>query len=159
MYFRGAAQDVHDAGHDPRDVWELASAAERHSAELDEITEPRLLHGDLWTANVLVDPETAALTITGVCDWDRAKWGDPLADWAIQRALLKPGTEREAFWIGYGQPRTVAAGVRQLLYQGRFALELRLDHIRLRSADSVAASYKEIGQILQHLAEPFRRRS
>ena len=150
-YFRDAAEDVRDAGHDWRDVSQLATAAERFSVELDEITEPRLLHGDLWTANVLVDPETAALTMTGVCDWDRAKWGDPLADWSIQRALLKPGTEREAFWTGYGQPRSVATGVRQLLYQARFAVELRLDRIRLRGADSLADSYQEIGDILRRL--------
>ncbi|WP_020573284.1 phosphotransferase family protein [Actinopolymorpha alba] len=151
-FFRTTAQDVRDAGHDERDLWELATEAERLAGILDEITEPRLLHGDGWTANFLVNPETAALTLTGVCDWDRAEWGDPLADWAIQRALLRPaGTERDAFWDGYGRPRSVADGVRQRIYQARHAVALRLDRIRLGRRDQIAVTYDEIGAILTHL--------
>lgn len=149
-YFRTAARDVRAAGYDASDVRTLTAEAERLRAVLDEVTEPRLSHGDGWTANVLVDPETADLTVTGICDWDRAEWGDPLADWAIQRALLRPGSEREAFWEGYGQPRP-ADGIRQLLYRARHVLGLRLDQIRLVRTDQIASTYEEIGEILTSL--------
>lgn len=151
-YFRTAAGDVHEAGHDARNVWRLAEAAERFSAVLDEVAEPRLLHGDGWTANFLVDPESADLTLTGVCDWDRAEWGDPLADWAIQRAMLRPGSERDTFWEGYGQPRPSADGVRQRFYRARHVVGLLLDHLRAGHADQIAATYEELGDISDGLA-------
>jgi hypothetical protein len=43
------AADLDDAGLDATDVREVTAAAARHRSVLDEITEPRLLHGDLWT--------------------------------------------------------------------------------------------------------------
>jgi hypothetical protein len=82
------------------------------------------------------------------CDWDRAEWGDPLADWAIQRALLRPGSEREAFWDGYGRPRSDAVGIRQDIYRARQAIGLRLDYIRGGNEVGIAATYKEIDEIL-----------
>ena len=78
-YFIEAATDLEDAGLGADDVRQVAEAAARHRAVLDEITEPRLLHGDLWTVNVMIDPDAPESTITGVCDCDRASWGDPLA--------------------------------------------------------------------------------
>ena len=168
-HLRTAALDVRDTGHDPRDVLALAAEAERHADALDEVRVPRLLHGDGWTANFLVDPRAGPVTVTGVCDFDRAEWGDPLADWGVQRALLRPGTERDAFWEGYGQPRPEATGVRQLLYRARHAVALRLDLLRpgrttlagyataesVESVESVAgkvaATYDEVGGVLDRL--------
>lgn len=149
--FETAAADVVRAGHDGSDLSAVAAAAERHSDVLDEITEPRLLHGDGWTGNFLVD---ADLTVTGVVDWDRAEWGDPLADWAIQRALQRPGTVRDAFWTGYGSPRTVANGPRQDFYHARFLLDCRLDMIRpgaVTDPAGIAANHAELAEVLARL--------
>jgi aminoglycoside phosphotransferase (APT) family kinase protein len=150
-YFRTAAEDVRDADCDPADVLALADTVARFRDVFDEITEPRLLHGDGWTANFLVNPETADLPLTGICDWDRAEWGDPLADWAIQRALLRPGSERDTFWEGYGRSRSEATGIRQEIYRARQALGLRLDYIRSDNHDGIATTYKEIDVILTGL--------
>ena len=46
-------------GSTRRTVRELADAADKHRALLDEVTEPRLLHGDLWTVNVMLDRRRA----------------------------------------------------------------------------------------------------
>ena len=54
-----------------RDAWA------RHSAALDDVAEPLLVHADLWPGNVFVDPEGA---VVGVIDTERAFWGDPLFD-------------------------------------------------------------------------------
>jgi aminoglycoside phosphotransferase (APT) family kinase protein len=143
-YFACAATDIDRSGYDADDVREMADICRASRDELDPGTEPRLLHGDGWTANFLVDPETPELTVTGACDWDRARWGDPLSDFAIQRALQRPGTERDTFWVGYGNPRPSVDGRRQLIYQARFVVELRLDYIRSRQADKIAASHDEL---------------
>ncbi|HVX45611.1 MAG TPA: aminoglycoside phosphotransferase family protein [Mycobacteriales bacterium] len=148
-YFLTAASDVERSGNDSDDVRALAARADRFSAVLDEIAEPRLLHGDGWTANFLVDPRTPELMLTGVCDWDRAEWGDPFADWAIQRALLRPGTERDAFWVGYESSREAVSGIRQQFYRARHVLGFRLD--RIRSGEDLTDTYEEIAAILRQL--------
>lgn len=56
----------------------VRAALDAHGAALDEVTEPRLVHTDLWPGNLFVDPGTGALL--GVIDPERALWGDPLLD-------------------------------------------------------------------------------
>lgn len=43
--------DLEDAGLDAGDVRDVAAAAEKYRAVLDEVTEPRLMSGDLWTVH------------------------------------------------------------------------------------------------------------
>lgn len=102
-YLSDAAADLDDAGIESEDIRAIVNAAENDRALLDEITEPRLLHGDLWTTNIMVDPDASEWRITGVLDGDRTMWGDPEADRAIHMTRRKPGTERDAFWEGYGE--------------------------------------------------------
>jgi aminoglycoside phosphotransferase (APT) family kinase protein len=49
---------------------------------LDEVTEPRLVHFDLWPGNVFVDAHGhgGPARITGLIDHERAFWGDPAAE-------------------------------------------------------------------------------
>jgi aminoglycoside phosphotransferase (APT) family kinase protein len=54
---------------------DAAFACARQS--LDEIDTPRLVHFDLWDGNVMIGN---ARRITGVIDWERAFFGDPLAE-------------------------------------------------------------------------------
>ena len=74
-FFTDLAADLNDTGLDSADVREVAAAADKHRAMLDEITEPRLLHGDLWIVNVMMLPGAAEPTIIGVLDNDRTSWG------------------------------------------------------------------------------------
>ena len=147
------AAALEDAGLDADDVLEAADAAVMNSEIFDEITEPRLLHGDLWTANVMISPDAREPTITGVCDCDRAAWGDPAADWSIYRAGQRPGTERDAFWDTYGTlPATPSAAQRARFYQVLHVGTLRLEeHRRLGKSEGVQASYKEICALLRQL--------
>ncbi|MDT9682839.1 aminoglycoside phosphotransferase family protein [Streptomyces sp. TRM76323] len=66
-------------GLSPADV--RAAVAEGGHA-LDEVTEPRLVHFDLWPGNVFVAPagEGERHLITGLIDHERAFWGDPAAE-------------------------------------------------------------------------------
>lgn len=54
----------------------LRAALEAAGAALDAVTEPALVHADLWHGNVLVDPQTG--DVTGVVDFERSLFGDPL---------------------------------------------------------------------------------
>lgn len=45
---------------------------------LAEVTEPRLVHFDLWPGNVFVAEDGSA--VTGLIDHERAFWGDPVAE-------------------------------------------------------------------------------
>lgn len=65
---------------------------------LHGVTEPCLLHGDIWPRNVLFSGVGTEIQITGVIDAERAFWGDPLCDWVLIMYDLP-----EHFWFGYGE--------------------------------------------------------
>jgi aminoglycoside phosphotransferase (APT) family kinase protein len=148
------AEDLDQLGLEAADVRRLAALAQRRRDLLDEVTEPRLLHGDLWTINVMVEPDAPEPTVSGVFDCDRTWWGDPESDWAIYRAAERPGTERDAFWAGYGPlSEGPAARWRRLFYVARNLATVRLERQRLGLTDAVADSYGELGEVLRQLAE------
>lgn len=74
---------------------ELRALIAANAPALDAVREPRLVHWDLWDGNIFVDPVSGALT--GVIDFERALWGDPLME--FQFRTLAP---RAAFSASYG---------------------------------------------------------
>jgi len=78
---------------------------------LDEIESPRLVHWDLWDGNIFLDPQTHA--ITGIIDFERALWGDPLME---ANFVFWQGSA--SFLESYGTPMldTPAKQTRRLLY-------------------------------------------
>jgi len=72
-------QDGRDAGVDlPIPYDGLYTRLQSFFGVLDEVTQPVLVHWDLWDGNIFVDPETKK--ITGILDCERALWGDPLME-------------------------------------------------------------------------------
>ncbi|MFI5608261.1 phosphotransferase family protein [Amycolatopsis sp. NPDC051903] len=148
-YFADNALDLEDRGLVGADVREAGELAYRDAALLDEVTEPRLLHGDLWTVNVMLEPD---LTVTGVYDHDRSWWGDPAADWPIRMALAKPGAERDEFWAAYGPlDDSPNARRRMLYYRARHLGAVRLERHRLDHEEKLADSYDELAAVLDEL--------
>jgi aminoglycoside phosphotransferase (APT) family kinase protein len=93
---------------------------------LDSVTEPHLLHGDLWPKNVLIDRTQSPPQIVGLLDAERGLWGDPLAEW-IFYYLEVP----EAFWQVYGRPPDdPATQFCQLAYRGLYTIQLLLEATR-----------------------------
>jgi aminoglycoside phosphotransferase (APT) family kinase protein len=82
---------------------------------LDEVMTPHLVHWDLWDGNIFVDPDTGK--ITGVIDFERALWGDPLME-----TNFGYNPADSPFMHGYGKPMLADAGQRQR--QGLYALYL-----------------------------------
>lgn len=129
------------AGLDRADVDRVIEVIRANRAEFDEVA-PRLLHGDLWSLNLLVD---ADVNITGVLDWDTASWGDPYADWTIHQALGRP--EAADFWTGYGPPPPDR--LRQRVYRARALAGARLDiHRRDIDLATVPARYWDLSTVI-----------
>ncbi|MFG2227779.1 phosphotransferase family protein [Streptomyces sp. NPDC048644] len=146
------AADLDGAGLDAADVRKVAAVAAHERAVLNEVTEPRLLTGDLWTVNVMLDAEAEEPTITGVLDMDRAWWGDPAADWTIRMALAKQD-ERVAFWETYGKrDRSPAVVWRSLVYEVRHLGAVRLERHRLGNAAGVKNTYDAVAAVLADLS-------
>ncbi|MFF0579813.1 phosphotransferase family protein [Streptosporangium saharense] len=146
------ATDLDGTGLDAADVWKVAAAAAHNRAVFDEVTEPRLLTGDLWTVNILLDPGAPEPVITGVVDFDRTWFGDPAADWTIRMATAKVD-ERIAFWEPYGPlDRSPAAVWRGRVYEARHLGAIRLERHRLAKSEAVRESYGAMAEVLADLA-------
>ena len=72
-----------------------------------EVTEPRLVHWDLWDGNVFVSDGK----ITGLIDWERCIWGDPLLE-----VGFRCHAENEFFRSGYGVARFTESEQRRILW-------------------------------------------
>lgn len=90
-----------------------------HAEALREVETPSLVHWDLWDENILINPET--LQITGVVDFERAMWGDPLLEWNFK----KPSASLLASYPSY--PADPYAATRRKLYTLYLALILVIE--------------------------------
>jgi aminoglycoside phosphotransferase (APT) family kinase protein len=92
----------------------LLDLVSRSYPALDEIQSPRLVHWDLWDGNVFVDPTTAQ--ITGIIDFERSLWGDPLME--VNFGAFAPLEPDSPLLQGYGRQMlaTPAEKVRRTLY-------------------------------------------
>lgn len=144
------ADDLDELGDDGTEIRRVSEATERHAADLDELSVPRLLHGDLWLLNILVadDSDNA---ITGVVDHDAASWGDPAGDWTLQKIREGAGTERDAFWETYGPPPD-SNPVRTMFAHATAVAGTRLDILRRGiSLDQVPRHYWDLEPVLSQL--------
>lgn len=55
---------------------EIRKALLRHAPSLESVTTPRLVHWDAWDPNFFVEDGR----VTGIIDFERALWGDPLME-------------------------------------------------------------------------------
>lgn len=142
------ATDLASVDLDASDVRKVITAARRHHAVLDEITEPRMLAGDLWLPNTQLDRQAPEPVITGAYDIDRTCWGGPAADCTIRMVTAK-SDERQAFWDTYG-PLNQSEGPRwrQKIYEARHMGAIRLERHRLGNHEGVRASYDAMAGIL-----------
>lgn len=137
---------------DISDISFVLAQAQEHRNLLDEITQPRLLHGDLWTANVLVKRDESGPRITAILDCDRTSWGDPMADWMMFLLYINAGTEVDAFWETYSLPEQGnSAQFRFLIYRAAHLAGARLEQHRLHHSDGVKRSYRDMQVVIEAL--------
>ena len=98
---------------------ELEAELRADARVLVEVTEPCLVHWDLWDGNVFVDQGS----ITGIIDFERAFWGDPLMEFFFGRFA-----NSEAFRQGYGRTlETYEERKRRAMYDLYLDLILRIE--------------------------------
>lgn len=145
---------------DATDLQTVQEMAQTNSALLDEIQHPRLLHGDLWTFNILIKRDQENPRITAVLDSDSCSWGDPMADWTMFLLHIKmtEGTARndiegvQAFWQAYGQPE-YSKGLlfREQVYRASHFAQGRLERHRQGRDDIVLRTYDKLRAIIAAL--------
>lgn len=97
------------------DTKEICKLFERGKYLFDSVTEPRLVHGDLWTGNVMVSE--AGDSVSAVIDIDRCIFGDP------DRDLAAPWMITEGFLCGYGEiPNDKSRELKLLYYRLIYAV-------------------------------------
>ena len=95
----------------PRPYERLSEEIARAAGALDEVVTPQLVHWDLWDGNIFFDPESRQ--ITGIIDFERALWADPLMEFQF-RTLEEPA----GFRAGYERAMLATPGqrARRVLY-------------------------------------------
>jgi aminoglycoside phosphotransferase (APT) family kinase protein len=161
--------EQHKAAHlDATDVQTVQQLAQTNSILLDEIQQPRLLHGDLWTFNLLIKRDQENPRISAVLDSDSCSWGDPMADWTMFLLHIKrtEGTTRndlegvQAFWQGYGQPESSkGAHFREQIYYASHFAQSRLERHRQGRDDIVRRTYDKLREIILALREIIESRA
>lgn len=73
---------------------ELLKDFSQNKSCFDEVTQPTLVHWDMWEGNIFVKEGH----VTGVIDWERAMWGEAFMDDRFRRH-----TRNREFLKGYGQ--------------------------------------------------------
>ena len=68
---------------------------------LDEIKEPRLIHNDFFAGNVFVEYYENEYKIQGIIDFERAAWGDPLAEFHVNGMIIGNIWDETQFWKCY----------------------------------------------------------
>jgi aminoglycoside phosphotransferase (APT) family kinase protein len=147
---------------DTTDIHTVQHMAQKHSALLDEIQQPRLLHGDLWTFNILIKRDQENPRITAVLDSDSCSWGDPMADWTMFLLHIKMTggmarndiEEAHAFWQAYGQPeRSKGMLFREQIYHAMHFAQGRLDRQRQGRDDVVLRTYDKLRECITLLKD------
>ncbi|MEM8858189.1 MAG: aminoglycoside phosphotransferase family protein [Chloroflexota bacterium] len=125
----------HNVLHDEvKTYWQMLP---QFSKFLDQVNDPKLLHGDLWPRNVLIEGSGDNIHLKAVFDAERAFWGDPVADWV----LILYGVPN-AFWTGYGENLLQTShSTRIAIYKGMYFIVNILECVRFESSDK---TYREL---------------
>ncbi len=91
---KNALDDCQRAGVDNGlDKTEVLRLLERDKSAFDEVTEPFLVHFDVWPNNVMIENDH----IGAILDWERALFGDPLMEERFRIYSYNPD-----FYAGFG---------------------------------------------------------
>jgi aminoglycoside phosphotransferase (APT) family kinase protein len=138
----------------PRQVARLVEAC---APALDAVTEPRLVHFDLWDGNVLVDPSGAPPRLAALIDGERAFFGDPLAELASLALFGDPTTDADllrGFADVLGAPLALDPPARQ-----RIALAQLYLYAIMRVEPATRGGGGLVGLVVQRLAARSLRRA
>lgn len=137
--------DVRKLALDDSGTDEFIALLQRGIHVLDEINQPKLIHGDLWPKNVLFVRQNKQPKIVGLLDAERGFWGDPMAEW-IYHHLEIPS----AYWAGYGgRPYGENVQFRDWAYLGLYSIQFILEAWRFKYDDEFAR--KNLYDVTNHM--------
>lgn len=99
-----------------------AKILKEKSSYLDQVKDPVLVDYDLWAGNIFLKKNKDRYEIEGIIDFERAFYGDPLADFSAAMLVIKNLHEETAFWEEYckksntGQELTREEDIRLAFY-------------------------------------------
>ena len=105
----------------------------------DEVTEPRLVHWDCWDGNIFIKDTL----ITGIIDWERSIWGDPLLE-----VGFRTYSDNTYFQKGYNIGVMTANQLRRALWYDIYFLILASCECEYRKYDTTEM-YDWASQLLE----------
>ncbi len=129
----------------PRPAPAIRALLQRHASSLDEVRTPSLVHWDAWDKNFFVDDGR----VTGLIDFERALWADPLMESLFRPLSWSGPTEAMR---GYGKTDFSAAETRRCrLYSLHLGLVMRTE-CAFRDYPGDAIRRQALGMIETNLA-------
>jgi aminoglycoside phosphotransferase (APT) family kinase protein len=100
----GLLDDARRFGLDQDPFRRLLAEIDQHRGALQMVARPAVVHSDLDSRHVFVERRDAMWRITGLIDWEYARYADPLSESFIVDLLGRPvdDSRRAAFLSGYG---------------------------------------------------------
>ena len=86
---------------------EILAKLNADKAYFDEVTEPSLVHFDIWSNNIIVQDDK----IAGILDWERALWAEPLMEDRFRSYGMNPD-----YLKGFGQSEFTPSEQRRLIW-------------------------------------------
>jgi len=120
-----------------------------HAGALDIISEPSLVHWDMWAGNIFVLQKNNTYKVEGIIDWERAFWGDPESETAMCCKFYG-----QAFFDGYGQDLISGknALIRQCMYRLYLWLVMMIEEkVRFEGAEHIPWVRDQLERDLQLL--------
>lgn len=110
--FRHVLEDADRRGVDlGASAEKILSMLEKERQVFDQVRVSSFVHWDMWEGNILVEDGR----VTGIIDWERAMWADPLMDDRFRRH-----TRTGAFLEGYGRTDFTSGEQRRILWYDLF---------------------------------------
>ena len=79
----------------------IMAALQRHDGSLEDVREPSLVEYDCHEGNIFVKKTGNSYTIEGILDFERAFWGDPIADFPTAFVFTDDIRKETAFLNAY----------------------------------------------------------
>ena len=86
---------------------EILECLEKDRRFFEEVKTPCLVHWDIWAGNIFTD----GICVTGIIDWERSLWGDPLLEVGFRTFDVDI-----CFRKGYGKERLTESEERRALW-------------------------------------------
>lgn len=118
----------------------ILALLEQDRAVFDEVTAPSFVHWDMWEGNIFV----ADGRLSGVIDWERAMWADPLMDDRFRRH-----SRQAAFLEGYGKTSFTTSETRRILWYDLFLYVTMITECAYRQYDGTPEPWAWLPPLLE----------